>query len=104
MMWRDCQQFRTQRKIHILVIYDISNDSRRRKVSKVLERFCIRVQESCFETVIEKSKIRKMLGAIRKVASKEDDVRLYYISDKRATTIISKSAENDIFEKEYLIL
>lgn len=90
--------------MHILVIYDISNDSRRRKVSRVLERFCIRVQESCFETVIEKPKIGKMLEAIRKVVSKEDDVRLYYISDKQEKAITAKGSENDIFEKEYMIL
>lgn len=64
-------------KYLVLVIYDISNDKRRRKFSKYLQSFGFRVQRSSFEAVINKKLYEKILQGIPKLIKEDDNVRVY---------------------------
>lgn len=64
-------------KYLVLVIYDISNDKRRRKFSKYLQGFGFRVQRSSFEAVISKKLYEKILQGIPELIKEDDNVRVY---------------------------
>lgn len=53
---------------YFLVIYDISNDKRRNKISKVLEGYGKRVQYSAFECFLNSTKYNKLLRDLGKTA------------------------------------
>jgi CRISPR-associated protein Cas2 len=61
-----------------IVSYDIPNDRRRRKVSKVLEGFGRRVQYSVFECELNAEKAEKLEKQLSlHIDRDEDDIRLY---------------------------
>jgi CRISPR-associated protein Cas2 len=61
-----------------VVSYDIPNDRRRRKVSKILEGYGHRVQYSVFECELDEAKCDKLEQLLLKEINKEeDDIRLY---------------------------
>jgi CRISPR-associated protein Cas2 len=64
-----------------LVCYDIVSDTRRNKVSKLLESYGLRVQKSVFECVLDEKQyesVSKLL--MRLVNRREDQVRFYPMS------------------------
>lgn len=66
--------------MHIVVVYDISDNKRRERLRKTLLRFGNPVQYSVFECELTPRQIEKMAKAIRGVMSKnEDNVRYYQI-------------------------
>jgi len=61
-----------------LVSYDITDDRRRLKLSKILLDYGDRVQYSVFECILDKKLLDKMIGSIYKTVSEdEDSVRIY---------------------------
>ncbi len=67
-------------KIKVLVIYDISDDRRRRKYMKLLNSFGYRVQESAYEAVLSHDKYEKLRVTLKKMENKEDSVVLYRLN------------------------
>jgi CRISPR-associated protein Cas2 len=65
--------------IRTVVIYDISDDKRRRLLSDLLEGWGIRVNRSVFECLVDSSvKLEKLKASIRKIVDpKVDSVRFY---------------------------
>jgi CRISPR-associated protein Cas2 len=64
-----------------VVIYDIVDDKRRRRVFNLLEGYGLRVQFSAFECVLSDAKFVELQGRLRKVVKMdEDSVRFYPIS------------------------
>jgi len=64
-----------------VVIYDISDDKRRRRVFDLLEGYGRRVQFSAFECVLSDAKFLELQKRLRKVVKIGDDsVRFYPIS------------------------
>lgn len=65
----------------VLVIYDIPNHKRRKKLSDFLEGYGRRVQRSAFECFLNLSEMKKLYEQLTKrVVPAEDDVRLYWIN------------------------
>jgi CRISPR-associated protein Cas2 len=62
-----------------VVSYDIVDDRRRGRVSKVLEGYGRRVQYSVFECDLDDDEKRKTLEKrlLREINDKEDDIRFY---------------------------
>ena len=61
-----------------IVSYDIPNDKRRRKVSKLLEGYGRRAQYSVFECELDETKcgrLEKLL--LKEIDKEEDDIRFY---------------------------
>ena len=56
-----------------LVVYDISEDKIRNKVSKILKQYGQRVQYSAFEIEIAKEKLKKLMEEIKVLINLESD-------------------------------
>jgi len=65
-------------KQFVVVAYDIADDSRRRKISKTLEQYGVRCNESVFECLLSLSRIGKMKQKLLKLANDREDIILYY--------------------------
>lgn len=61
----------------VLVIYDITNNKRRYRMVKFLEKFGIRVQKSAFEMIIDNCTYKKLMYMLPRYIEKEDNVRVY---------------------------
>ncbi|MCM1578372.1 MAG: CRISPR-associated endonuclease Cas2 [Ruminococcus sp.] len=61
----------------ILVIYDITDNKRRYKFVKFIERYGRRVQKSAFELILENRIYAKLLKEIPPHIDSEDNVRIY---------------------------
>ena len=64
--------------MHIVVVYDISDNKRRERLRKTLLRFGNPVQYSVFECELSARQIEKMAKAICSVMSKTEDTVRYY--------------------------
>lgn len=62
-----------------VVIYDIPNDKRRLKLSKLLEGYGVRVQKSCFEVKLEDAEYKQLLEDLYQFysASDSDNICVY---------------------------
>lgn len=80
-------------KVFVLVIYDIIDDKRRQKLSKLLEGYGTRIQRSAFEAMITKSKYNKLINILSKFASPEDSIRVYKIIGKGKVVSFGKTID-----------
>ncbi len=66
------------KKVFVLVIYDIMNNSRRTKFARQMSGYGFRVQKSAFEALLDDIQLRKLEKEIPKyIDADEDSVRLY---------------------------
>jgi CRISPR-associated protein Cas2 len=64
-----------------VIVYDITCDKRRKKISDLLEGYGQRVQYSVFECILSQTKYSELQKRLRKqVKSSEDSVRFYPLS------------------------
>jgi len=88
-----------------LVVYDIRNDRRRRRIEKILKRYGLRVQYSVFECDLDARayvRLRDLLGA---VADDEDSVRFYGLCDGCAERVdVLSAAEEGIRRAEPVLV
>ncbi|MUG95444.1 CRISPR-associated endonuclease Cas2 [Scytonema sp. UIC 10036] len=64
-----------------LVCYDIVSDTRRNKVSKLLESYGLRVQKSVFECVLDEKQFESLSKYLKRLVNRrEDQVRFYPMS------------------------
>jgi len=73
-----------------VVIYDISDDKERLRVSKILEGFGFRVQESAFECLLSRLSRERMVAAIEGLALATGFVNIYRINDHAKTITIGQ--------------
>jgi CRISPR-associated protein Cas2 len=65
--------------VFVVICYDIPNDKRRNRVSKLLEGFGTRVQKSVFECDIKPEHMRLLKARLDKMVREEDSIRYYYL-------------------------
>jgi len=65
-------------KQFLVVAYDISDDKRRNKIAKTLEKYGLRCNESVFECVLTDAGINKLKLKIEKLVNEKEDCILYY--------------------------
>jgi len=75
-----------------LVIYDIGDDKRRKKLVKLLEKYGFRVQYSAFECVLNLSSKHELIKEMDKLKEDKDSIRLYKLP--KSVYIIGKGEEN----------
>ncbi|MEW6097555.1 MAG: CRISPR-associated endonuclease Cas2 [bacterium] len=72
----------------IVISYDVLDDKRWLKISKILESYGKRVQFSVFECNLTQSQLIKLQERIKKVVvTKEDSVRFYELCEKCLTRV-----------------
>jgi CRISPR-associated protein Cas2 len=69
--------------------YDISDDVRRVRVSKRLERHGVRVQDSVFEMRVTSAAAHAIAESIRGFLDMEDNLRVYHVPDMALKHCIS---------------
>lgn len=62
----------------VVVAYDISNDRRRAKVVKILERVGVRVNFSVFECMLTERQYESLRDELLQVISLKEDTVVYY--------------------------
>ena len=64
-------------KYKVLIIYDITEDKPRIKLSKLLSSYGIRVQKSAFEACLNKKQYEKLVFELDRYVGREDSIRVY---------------------------
>ena len=64
----------------IVVCYDISDNKRRNKMVKLLERHLFRVQRSVFEAMLTNQKTDQLKRELSQFAKEDDNIRIYKIN------------------------
>ena len=65
-------------QIHLLVVYDVTNDRRRTRLAKALGYYLDRVQFSVFEGTMNPGRFPLLIDAIKlEIDPGEDNVRVY---------------------------
>ena len=77
----------TDDRLFILIIYDITNNSKRVKFAKLLLGYGFRIQKSAFEAVLTKTKF---------VDKEEDSIRIYQIKGKTQVVAWGKEQQYNI--------
>lgn len=92
----------TEKKIYILVIYDIVNNKRRLQFAKRMNGYGFRVQKSAFEAMISASQYRKIISEIPSlIDAATDSVRVYKI---RGSGEVSLFGVNETIKDEEVII
>lgn len=80
-------------KVFVLIIYDITDNKKRLKLSKLLLGYGFRIQKSAFEAVITKKKYKELLSRLPSFAGTDDSIRVYKIIGKGQVTAFGKAEE-----------
>lgn len=100
-MWEDNYFFEIDEKIEsekvfVLIIYDIVDNKKRLRLSKLLLGYGFRIQKSAFEAVITKKKYKELLERLPAYTSSEDSIRVYKIIGKGQVVYFGKATEHEI--------
>jgi CRISPR-associated protein Cas2 len=90
--------------VEILVAYDVSTETpegkrRLRRVAKVCEAYCQRVQKSVFECTLNGAQMEQLRYRLqREVALSEDSLRIYRLTEprERYVQVIGKRPPHDL--------
>jgi len=88
--------------MEILIMYDISCDRKRRRVEKLLSSFGYRVNYSVFEIIISKTKFKNLIDELKKITSKEDNVRVYILTKEVLKKSFSLHNKKEVFNEKEL--
>lgn len=92
-----------ERKVYILVIYDIVSNKRRTAFAKKMSGYGFRVQKSAFEAMIVEKLYRKLLEEIPRLINKEEDsVRIYRITGQGEVSLFGVNEQ--IKDEEVIII
>lgn len=91
--------------MNVLILYDISDDKRRRVVDKLLSSFGTRVNYSVFELELTQSKFCKLVQALEKhTDAKQDHIRIYVLTKDTLKKSFVLHQEVGVFKHETLYL
>lgn len=97
------EEVKQEKKVYILVIYDIVSNKRRIAFSKKMEGYGFRVQKSAFEALIPEKLYRKLLAEIPGSINKdEDSVRIYRITGQGEVTLFG--VNETVKDEEVIII
>ena len=93
---------------YVLVLFDISDAKKYRKLIGILKRYGTRVQKSVFEAQIKMSQIKELAGAIEHLMlsarfyNVDDNVRIYKVAGNCEVTIFGRYESNLTEENIFL--
>jgi len=77
-------------KYLFLIIYDISDNKHRLKISKCLEGYGTRVQKSAFEAWLTKKNFNKMVSVLKQMVRMTDTIRIYKMQGYAQVTVLGE--------------
>lgn len=90
------------RKMFIVVAYDITDDKRRVKVIKAIEKYGTRINKSVYECMVTKSQYERLLESLEDIVkSGEDQIAIYplcldcYARTKYIPKIVQKDVSSE---------
>lgn len=92
-----------------VVSYDIISDRTRRKLSKILEGYGVRIQYSVFDCRLNEKRFRKMYQDIFKVTEDEQEgsVRIYTLCkncESRTVTIGKPMGHLEVLQSDVIVV
>lgn len=92
-----------------VVSYDIVSDRTRRKLSKILEGYGVRIQYSVFECRLNEKRFQKMYQDIFKVTENEQEgsVRIYTLCkncENRTVTIGKPMGQLEVLHSDVIVV
>ena len=92
--WNTEDSIQIDKKLYVLIIYDIVDNKKRIRFAKMLNGYGFRVQKSAFEAMISKALYKKILKEIPKyIDPKEDSVRVYKMQGSGEVKIYGVNAK-----------
>lgn len=85
----------------LLVTYDITEDSERSRVSKLLEGYGRRVQKSAFECRLTKYQSTRFKSDLRELNLKSGFIYLYPVDERAKRLAFGKTPPDDYSEDRY---
>lgn len=82
-------------KVFVLIIYDITENKTRLKLSKLLPGYGFRIQKSAFEAVMTKKKYKELLEKLPAYTSSLDSIRVYKIIGKGQVVSFGREQDNE---------
>lgn len=82
-------------KVFVLIIYDITSNKTRLKLSKLLQGYGFRIQKSAFEAIISKRKYEELLRKLPSYVDTMDSIRVYKIIGKGQVVSFGTSVEKE---------
>lgn len=82
-------------RVFVLIIYDITENKTRLKLSKMLLGYGFRIQKSAFEAVMTKKKYKELLERLPAYTSATDSIRVYKIIGKGQVVSFGRAEENE---------
>jgi CRISPR-associated protein Cas2 len=89
----------------VLVVYDVSDDKRRTKLSNFLEGYGRRVQFSVFECFLSLEEMRQLFEKSKKlIKPSQDNVRFYWISEEAVSRVLTIGSEEPAAPPKYYVI
>jgi len=89
--------------MYLLIVYDISDDKRRRRCEKELSSYGKRVNYSVFELEIKRYELTKLKEVLEKESDKDEDhIRFYILSKEVLAKSFVLHKNRKVFENEEL--
>ena len=89
-------------KYRVLIIYDITEDKPRIKLSKLLSSYGVRVQKCAFEASLNKKQYEKLIFELDRYVGREDSIRVYKLYDDSEVITYGK-ADAAIFDDVIIV-
>ncbi|MCM1326304.1 MAG: CRISPR-associated endonuclease Cas2 [Bacteroidales bacterium] len=91
----EINEYANNDKVFVLIIYDITDNKKRLKLSKLLLGYGFRIQKSAFEAVITDKRYKELLERLPAYTSPEDSIRAYKIIGKGQVVTFGKKTETE---------
>lgn len=86
------------------VVYDITSDTERGKVDKVLKGFGFRIQKSVFECRLNKRGMNELIDRLEKLQIKTGFIKVYRLEYSSKDTVIGQQKKADIDDGHAFII
>ena len=67
--------------MNVIIVFDISDDIQRTKLTQELFRYAIRTQKSVFEAQVTKKELKNLKQIVNRYSNGDDKVNLYEFTD-----------------------
>ena len=92
----DTGEISHEKKVFVLIIYDIVDNRTRQKLARHLEGYGFRIQKSAFEAELTEKKFDRLVEELKPYGNEDDSLRIYRISGRGSVIFIGKEAVSKI--------
>ena len=90
--------------MYVVVSYDIVEDKKRSRASKLLKNYGQRVQKSVFECLMDEKRYLEVKAKLEKIIDMENDSVRFYTICRRCRDMIEISGWGTVLEEEDVVV